>query len=43
MTRNNNIQSMNKQNVVAGLYFWPAEFVVSICPCEYIRTGEYNM
>lgn len=39
----NNIKSMHKEIVVAGLLYRSAYFVVSICPREYIKTGEDNM
>lgn len=39
----NTIQSMHKYFVVADLWKRSADFVVSICPEEYIKRKEGNM
>ena len=39
----NTIKSMHKDFVVAGLWYRPADFVVSIYPRKYIKMKEGNM
>lgn len=36
----NTIKSMHTEFVMAGLWYRSADFVVSICPKQYIKTGE---
>ncbi len=39
----NNIKPMQNKCVVADLWYGSAEFVVSICPREYIKAKGINM